>query len=299
MKASGRRHMPFLVLENLYEELVQVHRSKAELVHHLSDLLNVSIESVYRRLRGASSFTLEELWCIVNHYSISLDKVLSACTSGDEFHLHHHTSFKKWTQLSIEKNGKPLSVIEKSVGIPKSILSQLPTLRLIIQDDYSLHCTDCKLNVVLSFSFFEDLKNVLTDFLHEGKSKTTQTKIMGVLSEVAKVLYNEFNNSWSTRFYHASQLVENPSLILIYPNGRCLSVYQLGNSVIEFADMDSGLDHLAGCVPLDSSTIKSRLFRKSYVYRFNELGCNLLGTDSMRNILIQSNLMQFLDRQLK
>lgn len=299
MQVSDRRHMPFLVLENLYKELVQVHRSKAELVHHLSDLLDVSIESVYRRLRGASSFTLEELWCIVNHYSISLDKVLSAYTAEDKFRLHHRTSFKKWAQITAEKNGKPLSVIERTVGIPKFIISHLPSLRMLIQDDCIFHHMDCTLNIVLSFSFFEGLKNVLTDLRHEGNSRTSMSRMVDAMTEIAEALYNGFNDSLSPRFYHAEQLIENPSLVFIYSNGLCLSVYQLGNSIIEFTDIDSGLDHLTGCVSLQSSAIKSRLLRKSYVYRFNELGCNLLGTDLMRNVLIQSNLMQFLEGQLK
>src|SRR5688500_11215430 len=63
------------------------HQLKSYLPPHLSlvddlvDLLNVSYDSVYRRLRGEKPISLSELKLICDHYKVSLDTLLHL--SGD------------------------------------------------------------------------------------------------------------------------------------------------------------------------------------------------------------------------
>jgi len=46
-------------------------------VHDLSELLGISYDSAYRRIRGQKDLTLEELKLISSHYAISLDEILA------------------------------------------------------------------------------------------------------------------------------------------------------------------------------------------------------------------------------
>ena len=68
--------MPVSVLNELCCELLKIMGKKSDMVQELADVLQISNESVYRRLRGASSFTLEEMWKLRQEYQLSLDELL-------------------------------------------------------------------------------------------------------------------------------------------------------------------------------------------------------------------------------
>ncbi|UII19121.1 helix-turn-helix domain-containing protein [Fulvivirga ligni] len=61
-------------------------RNDSSLVSELSDLLSVSIDSVYRRLRGDTDITLDELSKICNHFNISIDSFLCKNSQKVDFH---------------------------------------------------------------------------------------------------------------------------------------------------------------------------------------------------------------------
>lgn len=295
MDALIRRHMPFVVLENLYAELIPLHRNKTELVYHLSDLLEVSNESIYRRLRGASSFTLEELWRIIQHYQISLDVVFNRTNSGKNCSVYHNTKLITRTQETIEKKGQPLSVIEQAIGIPLLLLEQLPTLRSLLQINQRFEQRDCPVSIVLNQSIFVDLRSLLVGVLHEGTPKTRIPMTINILFELANLLSKGFGNGSRYKFYHSEQLNKNHSLQLIYPDVGQISVYQIESSVIEFIEPEYRLDRLTGCVALFSNEFRSQLTRQSYVKLFYELGCDHLESELMDDMLTRSNLVHLLE----
>lgn len=67
--------------ESIQEEFVKVLKSMVpagiSIADDLADLLQVSIDSAYRRLRSETDFTLEEIYKICNKYNISIDSVFS------------------------------------------------------------------------------------------------------------------------------------------------------------------------------------------------------------------------------
>jgi len=65
----------------IQEKLFDVIKSKLapniSFVHDLSELLGISYDSAYRRIRGQKDLTLEELNQICSHYRISMDEILN------------------------------------------------------------------------------------------------------------------------------------------------------------------------------------------------------------------------------
>jgi hypothetical protein len=55
------------------------------LVNELADLLEVSTDSAYRRIRGETSFSLEEIITVCNHYKISFDAFCSNSSGSVNF----------------------------------------------------------------------------------------------------------------------------------------------------------------------------------------------------------------------
>ena len=74
---------------NIQEYLFQRIREKlapsASLVDVVSDLLNVSNDSAYRRIRGETPLILEEASILCQHFSLSLDTLLSISTNTVAF----------------------------------------------------------------------------------------------------------------------------------------------------------------------------------------------------------------------
>ena len=64
-----------LKLINRIQEVIPVNYS---LVDELGDLLEMSSDSAYRRLRGETVFTIDEIATICNHFKISFDSLINS-----------------------------------------------------------------------------------------------------------------------------------------------------------------------------------------------------------------------------
>ena len=60
------------VQEHLFEQVKNRLAPNLSFVHELSELLGISYDSTYRRIRGQKDLSLEELKLICTHYSICL-----------------------------------------------------------------------------------------------------------------------------------------------------------------------------------------------------------------------------------
>ena len=67
--------MPPSVLKKLEAVLALAIGPNKNLARELADLLNLSQESIYRRFRGDTSFTLNEAWILQKHYNVSIDEL--------------------------------------------------------------------------------------------------------------------------------------------------------------------------------------------------------------------------------
>lgn len=97
-KLYGMFFLPIFTTSNLnsmnensgiQEKLFNLIKSKLapniSFVHDLSELLGISYDSAYRRIRGQKDLTLEEVKKICSYYSISMDEVLNFQSSNVSF----------------------------------------------------------------------------------------------------------------------------------------------------------------------------------------------------------------------
>jgi hypothetical protein len=66
-------HNPNQIQLDFIEKIKGVLPPSLSLVDSLSEVLNVSTDSAYRRIRGATSLTLEEITKLCNHFNVSFD----------------------------------------------------------------------------------------------------------------------------------------------------------------------------------------------------------------------------------
>lgn len=103
----------------------------------LAELLGISRDSVYRRIRGETVLSLDEVKKICNYYKLSLDDLLSPSTEMVAFHHrsidHQHFTFEMWLQ-SILNNLEMISlfphkeIIYAAKDIPPFYYFQFPFL---------------------------------------------------------------------------------------------------------------------------------------------------------------------------
>ena len=61
------------IQEILFQSIKSKSNPNISFVHELSELLEISYDSAYRRIRGEKELSLEELKTICFHYKISVD----------------------------------------------------------------------------------------------------------------------------------------------------------------------------------------------------------------------------------
>jgi len=61
---------------NFLAAITQKFRKKSDAVDEISSLLNIGKDAVYRRLRGDSELTLEQLFTLANKFSVSVDQII-------------------------------------------------------------------------------------------------------------------------------------------------------------------------------------------------------------------------------
>ena len=121
----------------LFEEIKHKVSSKTALVSEIADVLNVSTDSAYRRLRGDTDLTLDEASVLCNKYQLSLDGLLNlsgnmvtftndvVAEESDGFNQHFDQLFK--TAEAINTGDEKL-LIYLAREIPVFHLFHLPSL---------------------------------------------------------------------------------------------------------------------------------------------------------------------------
>lgn len=97
------------------------------MVDTISELLNLSYDSTYRRIRGEKSLSIEELKILSSHFGISLDKLFNIEASNIIFSTndfnHLHFTFQDYlnfilNDLSKFKSGKTVELIYSAKDVP-------------------------------------------------------------------------------------------------------------------------------------------------------------------------------------
>lgn len=106
------------------------------MIEELSDLLSVSTDSIYRRVRGETAITLEEMVLISNHFQLSLDAILSNSALQDSSVSFRFQNFGKSVQDYLEfmlkelqfANADKSSIILTAKDLPSFYFFMFPEL---------------------------------------------------------------------------------------------------------------------------------------------------------------------------
>ncbi len=66
----------------LFQHIKSILPSHLSLIDEIADILNISNDSVYRRVRGEKPITLDEVAKLASHYKLSLDQFLHLKTDS-------------------------------------------------------------------------------------------------------------------------------------------------------------------------------------------------------------------------
>ncbi|MDR2920083.1 MAG: hypothetical protein LBV72_12045 [Tannerella sp.] len=78
------------IQKNFFETLKSKLPSHISLAHEVSDLLNISVDSAYRRIRGEKELSISELSTLCEHYDISVDAILNHRSNNIIFKKLYH-----------------------------------------------------------------------------------------------------------------------------------------------------------------------------------------------------------------
>ena len=121
----------------LFEHILSKYSKKAEAVDAISAHLNLSKDGIYRRIRGETVLTPDELASLAKHYQISLDELVYGQTNQILFSYTPFTtklrSFQDWLELTYQNLERVYQIPEvhifyASQEIPIHLYFQFPKL---------------------------------------------------------------------------------------------------------------------------------------------------------------------------
>lgn len=95
------------IQQNFFSILKRLNHSNISFVHSISELLGISYDSAYRRIRGVKPLVLEELQVLAAHFHISIDQLLNFNYSKVHFEPvsfgHNEEGFHIWLDFMLKE----------------------------------------------------------------------------------------------------------------------------------------------------------------------------------------------------
>jgi hypothetical protein len=105
--------------ESLFNVIKNSLPSNVSLVHDVSELLGMSYDSAYRRIRGEKELSLDELKKLSQHYQVSIDTLFNLKSNNVVFNSlvlgDHGISFNEWLNTILAQLKKINSFKEKEI----------------------------------------------------------------------------------------------------------------------------------------------------------------------------------------
>lgn len=256
------------------------------LVEEIAELLSISSDSAYRRLRGETVLTLDEIKKICNHYHISVDGLLNIKTGAVVFN-------KRWTEHGQFSYADFLLSMDRDL---KALTQQTDPKIIFFAKDFPVFYNFLFPEIAAFKSFFwqktalqsEELKNTKFD-INEVDEKYISIGY-NILNNYNKIpsyeLWNdEVLNSFISQvlFYHESGYLKSASVAKLLLDKLVLLIehFQL--------QAESATKFLPG---------KSAVKEKSFNLYYNEvlIGDNTLcaSTDENRIVILTQNVVNTL-----
>jgi hypothetical protein len=201
------------------------------MVDELTDLLNISYDSVYRRIRGEKPLALNELRNICEHYHISLDQVLQ---------LQNDTVVFK--APDINQNGLPFG------EYLKGMLAQLRYFNSFQQKKMLYFCKDMTFfhfylfPEIAAFKTFFWIKTILNNPDYSQKSFSLSEFPFHDCVSIGQQIINEYNLIPSVELWNFESINSSISQIQYYRDAGMFARKEDFEIVID--SLDRTLDHL-------------------------------------------------------
>jgi len=278
------------------------------MVNELADLLEISIDSAYRRIRGETSFTLDEIVYICEKYGISFDSFYKNSIGVVEFNY-------SMLESTVESFGDHVTSIKK--GIEK--IFNMPDKRIIYAaEDIPVFCI-FKYDLLAAFKLFYWSRSVLNIPEYDGKKFDPSLLDKDLMDDAKKIneLYSRIPSTeiWSDQtfssvlkqieYYSEAGLFKNSSMAIELCEalqnmiidiqkqvGSCTKTAMSGfenNLTMYYSDIEIGNN----CILIDESGVKT-VYMRHHTFNFMSTShpdfCN--DTEIWLNRLIQkSNLI--------
>lgn len=164
----------------LFEAIQRCIPGSISLVDEVSDLLEISTDSMYRRLRGETSLTVSEIVKLCNHYKISFDSLNN--TSSDAVTLNFHRINDEESYIAYLR-----SIYEDVVKINKHKNKET----IYAAKDIPLF-HDFSFPLIASFKVFYWMRSILNLEPYQGMKFDSEC-INDEIRELGKEIYDEYS----------------------------------------------------------------------------------------------------------
>lgn len=228
-------------LQTLVQNLTESLPPGTNLARVLSDLLDVSVESAYRRLRGQTSFNLEELLVLRSEFGISIDSLAEnnnaiSITMKPIFN-HRNTIHGYLTDLHSEFS----MLLSQPNSLLKIIAADLPFFRLIAHDTLAAFKLFYWQKSILALDKFQN-QNFSADCINEETLEICQKLVINYKSCNSIEVWNEQTINGTLKqieYYVDCAFISSKQLLfdLYYELLRLMNIVgieaQLGNKQLE------------------------------------------------------------------
>ncbi len=217
--------------KDLFNHIKTALPSHVSMVDTLADLLGISYDSVYRRIRGEKPITLDELKLICEHFQLSLDQVLQL-----------HSNKVLFTDSEANET------VSSFIQYEKGLIQQLQYFNQFEKKDLRYLCKDIP---VFHFSYFKELaafkaffwaKSILNEPEFENRNFSLDDFDAAEYFELGKQILDAYNEIPSTELWNYESISSTILQIEYYRDAGIFETTRDMNLVVDA--FDDTLEHL-------------------------------------------------------
>ena len=223
----------------------------ASLVDEVSETLNLSIDSAYRRIRGEKLLDFEELRILCQRFNVSLDKFFSITSNAIQFqgklNTYHEDAFQQWMEDVLAQLNLVNSFSHRHVYF---LVKDMPPFHHYYHPALASFKFFFWMKSILYYESLKNEKFAISDNLYARYQEVTQ-KILKVYNKVpTSEIWNEEGLTTTIRqieVYHEMGLIKNPQ--------DTITLYQCLLEVIDHLEKmaETGRKSMFGHAPTEDS----------------------------------------------
>jgi hypothetical protein len=275
--------------QQFFNHLKSILPSHISVVDELTDLLNLSYDSVYRRIRGEKSIDLNELRQICEHYHISLDQVLKLQNDAVVF-----------KAPDINTNGRPFE------DYLRGMLNQVKYFNSFREKKMLYFCKDMTFfhfylfPEIAAFKTFFWIKTILNNPAYNQKNFSLAEFPFTDCLALGQQIITEYNLIPSIELWNYESINSTISQIQYYHDSGMFSNKQDFEKVVD--SLEKTLDHIQLQAEKGFKFMPNQsdvAYRAPLQFYVNEvvLGSNtiLVELDGVRHSFITYNVLSYLE----